>query len=241
MEYVLKADLFDYELVDKIFEAVLKEINQLEKESHYKIVISFHVDLLNEPRMDLVDVPLEKWKKNESREDKIYNLLGFQLDKIDEAFSLNGLKIIHASIEGDQLETPDIVKLQINSEDVELSNSTKKKNSNPIKLRTVMPSRPNHETRVSKLANEELSKIYKNLMKAIRDKKIMSEVLQINTTESNNELYAAFCEQYWDLWLCVGERRTELINILTRRIEVAVDRYLELERSNSNGNKGDSL
>ncbi|MEJ9165303.1 hypothetical protein, partial [Paenibacillus graminis] len=105
MEYVLKADLFDYELVDKIFEAVLKEINQLEKESHYKIVISFHVDLLNEPRMDLVDVPLEKWKKNESREDKIYNLLGFQLDKIDEAFSLNGLKIIHASIEGDQLET----------------------------------------------------------------------------------------------------------------------------------------
>lgn len=229
MECVLKADLFDYELADKLHEAVLPKIIELEKENQYSLVISFHVDLLNDPRMDLVEVPLEKWKKNDSREDKIYNLLGFQLDKIDEVFCGNGLEIIHASIEGEQLETPDIVKLQINNKEVELSNPRNKRNSKPLKLRTVMPNRPNHEKRVSKLANEELSKIYNDLMGAIQDKKIMFEILEIEPTEENNKLYRAFCNQYWGLWISLGDQRKDLLNKLFERIDFVLDKYSEHE------------
>lgn len=179
--------------------------------------------------MDLVEVPLEKWKKNDSREDKIYNLLGFQMGEIDKAFCDSGLEIIDASIQGEQLEEPNIVKFQINSKEVELSNPKKKKDSKPIKLRTVMPNLPNFEDKVSKLANEELSKVFNDLMRAISNKKIMFEILEIELTEENNELYRAFYKQYWGLWLSLGDQRKALFNKLFERIDVVLDKYSEQE------------
>jgi hypothetical protein len=231
VECSLKADLFDYELSDKLLEAVSPEINKLEKENYYELVISFHVDLLNDPRMDLVDVPLKKWEKNDSRKDKIYNLLDFQLDKIDEALLENELQIINASIQGEQLEALEIIKFQIIKKEVEVSSYRKKKNPKPFKIRSVVPSLPFTQDTASKLANERLSEIYHDLMKIIRDKKIMSEILEIEATGENNKLFTAFCEQYGELWLCTDDKRKALYKKLFDRIEIVINQHSEQDSS----------
>lgn len=63
--------------------------------------------------MDYVDVPLKKWETSKTREDKIYQLLGFQLGKIDELLCNNGLKVIRSTIQGEKLEFNDIIKVQL--------------------------------------------------------------------------------------------------------------------------------
>jgi hypothetical protein len=42
------------------------------------LVISFSEQLLNDPRVEDVDVPIKKFEKNETRKDKIHNLLRYQ-------------------------------------------------------------------------------------------------------------------------------------------------------------------
>ncbi|WP_238652350.1 hypothetical protein [Paenibacillus piscarius] len=231
MEYILRAGLFDYELADKVINVVLPDINQFEKELHYKIAISFHVDLLNDPRMDLVDVPLKKWERNDSRKDKIYNLLGFQINRIDQAFCNNELQIIDASIQGEQLEAPDMIKIKIEKKEVDADPPRKKNKSKPFKITNVIPSLPFTQETTSKLANERLSRIYNDLMKAIRDKKIMSEILEIEATEDDKELYNAFFKQYWDLWLCTDDQRKTIVNKLIERTEIVFNKHLEKDNS----------
>ncbi|MFF2907692.1 hypothetical protein [Paenibacillus sp. NPDC057934] len=223
MEYIFRADLFDVEFTEKVLEAALPYLNKLEKEHCYRLVISFNVDLLNDPRMDLVDVPLENFRQNESRKDKIYNLLRFQINRIDEAFSGTGLELINASIQGEQLNDLDSIKLQLEKKD-NTTLKSKKKNIKPLKVTFIAPNLPYVQEIASDLANKLLAKIYNHLMVGIRDKKIMSGILGIKSTEDDNKLYKAFVKQYQGFWMATEDQHKALLNKLSNRIEIVLNK-----------------
>lgn len=68
-----------------------------------------------------------------------------------------------------------------------------------------MPSEPYTHDIIAKYASERLSKIFSDLMMAIRDNKIISEALEIEPTDDDNVLFQAFVEQYKGLWLHTSE------------------------------------
>ncbi|MEV5024791.1 hypothetical protein [Paenibacillus sp. LPE1-1-1.1] len=101
MEFLLEdIDIFDLNLCNKIEENMILEGNQLNKEYEYRVTVSFHVELLKDSRFDNVDVKVRKREKNETRKDKIYNLLDFQMDKIDKSLTHCGISIKNLSILG---------------------------------------------------------------------------------------------------------------------------------------------
>ncbi|OMD73598.1 MULTISPECIES: hypothetical protein [Paenibacillus] len=224
MEYIFKADLFDLELADQIHLA-MPIITELKHEDNYALTISFHVDLLNDSRMDHVDVPLKKWQTSETREDKIYQLLGFQLGKIDELLCINGINIISATIQGEKLEFNDNIKVQLSLKKENHNVSKKVKNNKPLKVRSVVPSLPFTQDTISGFANERLSEMYFDLKDVIRSQKLMSEILEIEVTEDDEKLYKAFCEQYRELWLPTDDTKKLLFDKLRKRVEEVLNKH----------------
>lgn len=231
MEYIIKADLFNLELADQIYLDMLPIITELKSEDNYALTISFHVDLLNNSRMDHVNVPLKKWEKSETRKDKIYQLLGFQLGKIDDLLCNNGLKIISSTIQGEKLEFNDIIKIQLSLKEQKNIFTEKSKTNKPLKMKSVVPSLSFTQDIISDFASERLSKMYNDLMKVIRSKKLMSEILEIEVTEDEKKLYSAFCEQYGELWLPTDHTKQVLIDKLRKRVEEVFNKHFDKEHS----------
>lgn len=53
----------------------------------------------------------------------------------------------------------------------------------------------------------------------------MSEILEIEPKKDDNQLFRAFVEQYWNLWLTTDERRKELISKLEERCMLVLEKY----------------
>lgn len=187
--------------------------------------------MLNDSRMDYVDVPLKKWETSKTREDKIYQLLGFQLGKIDELLCNNGLKVIRSTIQGEKLEFNDIIKVQLSLKEQKHNLSKNRKTNNPLKVKSVVPCLPFTQGIVSDFASERLSKMYIDLMKVIRSKKLMSEILEIEVTEDERKLYSAFCEQYGELWLPTDDTKQALFDKLRKRVEKVLEKQSDKEHS----------
>lgn len=222
MEYIFKADIFDLNLADLIFVAMQQNLNNLSKDAYYQLTMSFHVDLLNDFRMDFVNVPLKKWEKSETRKEKIHQLLGFQLEELDKLLCNNGLNITIATIQGEKLKSQDNIKVQLSLQDKMESINKGRKTNKPIKAMFVVPSLMFTQDTVSELAAKRLSEIYIDLMKVIRSKKIMSEILDIEITEDDKKLYEAFCKQYGGLWLPTNDEKDFLMNKLRKRAEEVI-------------------
>ncbi|WP_249898459.1 hypothetical protein [Paenibacillus sp. PK3_47] len=141
-------------------------------------------------------------------------------------YCIHELQIIGASIQGEQLDAPDMIKILVTKQEVDTVPSRKKKDK-PLKVTGIIPSLPFTQDTMSKLAHKRLSEIYNDLMNMIRDKKIMSEILEIEVTEDNNKLFNDFCNQYRELWLCTDEQRKELYKKLWERIETVINQHSE--------------
>ncbi|OBZ18925.1 hypothetical protein A8L34_05085 [Bacillus sp. FJAT-27264] len=231
MEYIFKADLFNLDLANQIYLAMLPVITELKKEDNYALTISFHVDLLNDSRMDHVEVPLKKWETSETRKDKIYQLLGFQLEKIDELLCNEGLKVISSTIQGEKLEFNDIIKILLSLKEQKHNPTEKRKTNKPLKVKSVVPSLPYTQDIIFDFASERLSKMYIDLMKIVRSKKLMSEILEIEVTEDEKKIYSAFCEQYGELWLPTDDTKQALFDKLRKRVEEVSEKQSDKEHS----------
>ncbi|OME41448.1 hypothetical protein [Paenibacillus odorifer] len=228
MEFILRDnDIFNVNLSEEVKNEIIPFFASSPLDCTFHLTISFNVNLLNDIRMDLVDVPLKKWEENITRKDKIYNILHFQLDKIDKALCDSGLNISRATIQGEELEAINYIKIQLIEQDSSPNTSKNKKNSKPMKVKSVVPSLSFIQDTVSSYAGERLTNIYIDLMKVIRSKKIMSEILEIEATDDDRKLFDAFCNQYQDLWFPTKDEKELLLNKLREKVESIVMKNLD--------------
>ncbi|OMD09853.1 hypothetical protein [Paenibacillus odorifer] len=233
MDFILiDNDIFNVNLCEEVKNEIIPFFDSSLLDCTFHLTISFNVNLLNDARMDLVDVPLKKWEKNITRKDKIYNILHFQLDKIDKALCDSGLNISRATIQGEELEAINYIKIQLIEQDSRPNTSKNKKNSKPMKVKSVVPSLSFIQDTVSSYAGERLTNIYIDLMKVIRNKKIMSEILEIEATEDDRKLFDAFCNQYQDLWFPTKDEKEFLLNKLREKVESVVKKNTDNNGSN---------
>ncbi|MEK4289408.1 hypothetical protein [Paenibacillus sp. FSL P4-0502] len=234
MEFILRDnDIFNVNLSEEAKNEIIPFFDSSPLDCTFHLTISFNVNLLNDTRMDLVDVPLKKWEENITRKDKIYNILHFQLDKIDKALCDSGLNISRATIQGEELEAMNYIKIQLIEKDSSPNTSKNKKNSKPMKVKSVVPSLSFIQETVSSYAGERLTNIYIDLMKSIRSKKIMSEILEIEATDDDRKLFDAFCNQYQDLWFPTKDEKELLLNKLREKIESVVKKNIDNNDSKS--------
>jgi hypothetical protein len=64
-------------------------------------------------------------------------------------------------------------------------------------------------------------------MNIIKDKKLMSEILEIEETEDDVILFRAFDKQYGELWLTIKEKENELLQRLEERSLAVVEKYFQ--------------
>lgn len=230
MEYTLcNTAIFDPTLAEKFDSVIINEIHQFEEKKVYKFIASFHVDLLKDLSgfESFILPPLNKInKRNKSNEkDKIYDVLGFQLKQLEGVLLKNNIEFYSTTIQGDQLESTKIIKIQIVEDMSDSITNSNGKKRNRSKTSSVMPSKIYTENLITELASKRLNELYNKLYNIIRNKKIMSEILEIEITDDDNLLFQAFVKEYGDLWLTTSAKEKELIDKLRNKSFEVLEKY----------------
>lgn len=230
MEYILKnTDIFDEAIAEKLSKAMDANKDSFTKENTYKFTVSFHVNLLDDARFEEFHVPFPSKTNKGTRKDKIYDVMGLQLRRLEQVLDQYGIGTFSTTIQGDYLEEESIIKVEIIEDTDEPKWIGRGKKKSRIKVSSIVPSMPYTRKNVTKLASERISKLFYELMNIIQDKKLMSEILEIEETKDNNVLFKAFAEQYGELWLAMNSRAEELMNKLKERSLFVVNKYIDKE------------
>jgi hypothetical protein len=225
VEYCLyETDIFDEDIGAKANQVIVPDRNSFTIKKVYKLTVKFHVNLLHDRRFEQIEIPASKTSKG-TREDKISDLLSFQLDKVEQVLKSHDIEIYSMSIEGDYLDSENMIILELQEDTSIPSFIGRGKNKKRMKAKFIMPSRPYTQEKASQLSAERLGRIYGDLMNVIRDKKIMSEILEIEPTEDDKMLAGAFVKQYGELWLTTSEREKELLQQLEEKVINVLNSY----------------
>ncbi|MBA2938195.1 hypothetical protein HZF08_07740 [Paenibacillus sp. CGMCC 1.16610] len=231
MEYILyNTDIFDPTLAEKFDAVILSELHQFADKKVYKFIASFHVEnLSNVSGFESFKLPPSNKVKTRNKsdgKDKMYEVLGFQLKQLEGVLLKNNIEFISTTIQGDRLESSQIIKIEIESDMPKSTASNNGRKQQFGRVSTVMPSKIYTENLVSKLASERLTELYNKFFSIIRNKKMMSEILEIDETDDDNKLFQAFVKKYGRLWLTTCENEKELLdNLKNKSIEI-VNKYL---------------
>ncbi|MDF2651686.1 MAG: hypothetical protein K0Q73_7491 [Paenibacillus sp.] len=134
------------------------------------------------------------------------------------------IEFYSSSIQGEQLDSASIVKLEI-VEDLSNPKVNSKGKQYRGKVSSVIPSLPYTQNLMSELSSKRLNELYNKVFNAIRNKRIMSEILGIDETENDNLLFQAFVREYGDLWLTTTAREKELIDKLINRTTEVLEKH----------------
>ncbi|MGQ7276618.1 hypothetical protein ACT91Q_01475 [Brevibacillus thermoruber] len=229
MEYILEnTDIFDEEIDANFKHVLLNNMDSLQNKV-YSLTVSFHVNLLHSNRFDKCAI-LPSKSNDGSREDKIYDVLSFQLNKLVQLLAEFGIEVFSATIQGDILEAENIVKISLIEDTSEQLVTGKREKQQMMRVISIIPSLPYTHKTASKLASEKLNNIFSDLINIIKDRKLFSEILGIEETENYGTLFKAFVEQYGELWLATDDRRDELLNRLMERSTFVINKRLEKEK-----------
>lgn len=213
MEYILQnTDIFDEEIAERFSKAMDTNKDCFIKGNAYKLTVSFHVNLLDDARFEEFYIPVPCKINKGTRKDKIYDVMRFQLQKLEQVLDQYGIEALSTTIQGDYLEEESIIKVEIIEDTYEPRMIGKGKKRSRTKVSSIVPSMPYTRENVTKLASERISKLFYELMNVIRDKKVMSEILEIKETQDDDVLFKAFAKQYGELWLTTNSREEELIS-----------------------------
>jgi len=228
MELVLrKTDIFDEKLGSKLNKVIKRSKDSFVNGTAYKMIVSFHVNLLYDHRFEEFVVVPRKTNKG-TKEDKISDVLSFQLKELEEVLNKNGIEVYSTTIQGDCLDAENIIKIDISEDDSEPSFLTGRgKNKQRMKVSCIVPSLPYTQENVNKYAGERLGNIFYGFLNVIKDKKLMSEILEIEGTEDEKILFKAFANQYGDLWLATNEKKKELLERLQDRTLSVINKCSE--------------
>lgn len=232
MEYILEnTDIFDNVLEEKFGKLIFEDIISYCNEDAYSLTVSFHVSLLSDSRFEGFDIPVPSKTSKGTRQDKIYDVLSYQLRKLEQRLNENCIYICSSTIQGAQLNNVNIIKVEVKRDISEPRYTGRGKNKKRMKISSIIPSLPYTQELVSKFAAERLGKMYWELMKIIRSKKIMAEILEIEATEDDNDLIKAFVNQYGGLWLTTKEKEKALLDRLMERCLVVLNKHIEINES----------
>ncbi|WP_083238793.1 hypothetical protein [Caloranaerobacter ferrireducens] len=228
MEYILQdTDIFDENIGEKFSRVIKNNKDVFIKGKNYSFIVSFHVNLLHDARFESFNIDAPSKINNGERKDKIYDVMSFQLKKLEQVLEENGIEVYSTTIQGDNLKSENIIKIGIIEDTSEPSYSGRGKNRRRIKVSSIIPSLPYTQEKISKFAGERLSELFYQLMYAVKDKRLMSEILEIETTEDDQILFEAFVERYGDLWLTTSETEKELLDQLKERCLFVVKKYFD--------------
>lgn len=227
MEYILQdIDIFAEDIGSRLHDIIKEDIVDFCNGKAYRLTVRFHMNLLNDQRFDEFVVTPSITNKG-TRKDKIYDVMNLQLYRIQEVLSKDGIEIFSSSIEGDNIDSENIVKINIVEDTSEPFYMGKGKNKTRMKCISISPTTPYIREKVSKYAAESLSKMYCELMNVIKDRKLMSDILEINNTDDDKVLIRAFADQYGELYLATGQEREVLLNRLKEKILIASNKYFD--------------
>lgn len=230
MEFILRdTDIFDMTIDQKFKEIIVDNNDFFSNEYVYVLKVSFHVNLLNDPRFLEFNTPIQSKIKEITKKDKIYDVMDFQLKKIEAIFKETGIETYSTTIKGEKLEAENIIKIEISKDTSEPTFTGRGKNKKRMKVSCIIPSSSYIEETIEGFRSERISKMYLNLLNNIRSKKVMSDILEIEETEDDNKLLNAFIEQYGELWFTTKDREEELQNKLKERLLFLVKKYSDTE------------
>lgn len=228
MEYILNdTDIFDEELDHKFGEILNNDRGAFEKGKSYVFKVSFHVNHLNSSKFQEFNLPVPSKTSKGTAKEKIYDVMSYQLKRMEEVLKQNEIESYSTTIQGDNLKKENIIRIEIHEDTSEPAYMGRGKSKRRMRVSSVVPSLPFTQDNVSKLASERLSKIYGDLMNIIRNKKIMSEILEIEATEDDEKLIEAFVKQYGALWLTTKEKEKALLDRLYERCISVVSKYTD--------------
>ncbi|TKI54930.1 hypothetical protein E8L90_05415 [Brevibacillus antibioticus] len=231
MEWILQnTDIFDEDIDSKFNKVILENKNRIEREHIYKFRVSFHVNLLNDNRFEKFNIIDSKRKNDGSKKDKMYAVLSFQLEKLSKHLTQHDIEVYSLTIQGDYLEAENQIKIELIEDKTEATYTKGKKNVRAV-CSSIIPSLPSTRENISYLASKRLSEIYSDLMNIISDKKLMSEILEIEETDNNNVLFQQFAKLYGDLWLTTKDRAEELRKQFKDRSLYVIEKRLEKEKN----------
>lgn len=228
MEYLLhNTVIFDEDIGDKFNAAIKTSKEKFDEGKNHKLIVCFHVRLLNDPRFESFFIPEPSKANRGSRTDKIYDVLSTQLNRLEQTMCEHGIEVNSATIQGEQLEVENVIKITVSESASEPHYSGKGKNKNKIKVSSIVPSLPYTQENIANLASKRISEMYSNFIDTIRDNKIMSEILDIDETEDDRKLIEAYVKQYGTLWLATNDREKELRNRLIEKSTAVLNKYIK--------------
>lgn len=217
-----ETDIFDEDIGRKFNEVLINNKDVFKSESDFRITVSFHVNLLTDIRFQQFNIGDSGKRSGGTNKDKIYDVLSFQLEKLKQSAVENGIEVSSFTIQGDFLEAENLIKIEIIEDTSHSVASGRGKKVKRMKVTSIVPSLPYTRETVSELAGKRLNEIYGEIRGIIRDKSLLSEILEIEETEDENTLFNAFIEQYGDYWLSgdLAKRfKEKSILVIEKRIE----------------------
>lgn len=232
MEYILNnTDIFDEEIGSKFNKVIRNNADNFIKGKAYRFMVSFHVNLLDDIRFDEFTILVPSKTNKGTRKDKIYDVMHFQLARLEEALNDNEIEVYNTTIQGDNLEEENIIRIEIIEDNSEPNLMGRGKKKTRSKVKSIVPSLPYTRGTVTKLASEGISKRFYDLMNIIRSNKILSEILKIEETEDREILFQAFAKQYGELWLTTDKRERELQDQLKERVLFVLNKHIAEEEN----------
>lgn len=230
MEYILgNTDIFDQDIDVKFRKIIMSNLDKFNNEKSYELTVSFDVNLLNDLRFDTFHSSNLIKKNKSSRKEIIHDVLSYQLDKLDQILTESGIKSFSTTIQGDDIEAVNIIKIKIAEDDSQPIAKGRGKN-NRIKVSSIVPSIPAIREKATNIAAESLSKIFHDFVQIIGDKKMLSEILEIENTEDSRVISEAFMKQYGDLCFTKDkEREKELLDKLKERSLTVLNEHIAEE------------
>lgn len=227
MEFVLKnINIFDESVYDAFDKLLKANIKKFPKKFPYIIFVSFNLGLeYSVESQPLIENLIDSSNTINAYDDINSKALSIQADKFKEILNANEIETFSLTIQGENLDINNSVKIRFKEDKSKPLDKIKAKNEITI----VAISHNIHKTteNVSKLKHERMSKIFDDYINIIRDRKIMSEILDISPTDNINELYMSFVEQYGDLWLTTNQREKELLDRLKEKSLSVIDKYFK--------------
>lgn len=105
MEYILNdTDIFDEELDHKFGEILNNDKGAFEKRKSYVFKVSFHVNHLNSSKFQEFILPVPSKTSKGTAKDKIYEVMSYQLKRMEEVLKQNEIESYSTTIQGDNLK-----------------------------------------------------------------------------------------------------------------------------------------
>ena len=216
---IKKMHIFDIRIQDEFREFIKLNKDKLDSNKCYTLILRYNAKLvLENDNFDFNNSIYNNVEVKFKHENKEGKALSTQLKKCRDILKENGIECYDSTIEGDSLKNSN-VKIILEEDKSEPAYTGRGKNKRRIGISSVMPNKVYTTNTISKFFNERMSKIYCNLSNNISNK-IMCQILDIEYTEDENEIYKAFCDQYGDLWLCNEKRAEELKEKLINRVKL---------------------